>query len=498
MSGASEPRAFSPRVVAALILVGVFTFAGFFVLGAYAPSLRDGNDGGAHGLSRSAVGYAALADLLEREGRPVVLARTAVGTEPNAFWLVTPRGPSAAIPPLPGASLPTLLVLPKWRTRPDEAVRGWVDLVGTAPPRAVTLTVQGHEMEVRLNGHAPLEQEEPAREEAEPEAPVLPTEGPLPTPDEDAAEEVAEEIEEAGEDDEAVAIADVLAMGGTAYGETTPRAVRLAYAPETPAIGPPAPGAAPVVRGLQTMTAFHLTPVWTDEAGRMVLGRVSFPPDHVEVASWRDAANPLGGVALDGEGRLLTRTYVLSDPDLLNTLGLASPAGAEAASGLIAALAGERAVFFDLASAGFGRTDNLLTLAIEPPFTAATLTVLLAGALLAWAATARFGPPVPDPVGMGLGKAALADQAATLLEASGRDVTLGPRYAALTRRRIARLLGNESMPDAALARTAHRAGLGDLAPASAAAHQAADAPTLLRAARRLHALTTHLTDRTRR
>ena len=491
---AAEPRAFSPRVVATLILVGVLTFAGFFVLAAYAPSLREGNDGGAHGLGRSAVGYAALADLLGRDGRQVVLARTSVGTEPNALWVVTPPGPYARTEPLPGAGLPTLLVLPKWRTRPADRGRGWVDLVGTAGPRTLTLTVQGHEMEVRLNG-APDAGDAPAPSPA-------PTDGPVPVAgDEPADVPGADGAEpEDGEDATAPEVIDIdvsdFLSNGTPYADLTSEPVRLTRTGQLHAIGTEPPTAPLTIRGLQTMEGFHLTPVWTDADGRMVLGRVSFPPDHVDIHSWVQDGVYAGGET-DAEGRMLTRTYVLSDPDLLNTLGLATPEGADAATALVAALAGERAVFFDLAGAGFGRTDNLLTLALEPPFTAATLTVLLAGGLLAWAATARFGPPKPDPVGLGLGKAALADQAATLLDASGRDVTLGPRYAALTRRRIARLLGNEAMPDAALARTATRAGLDDLAPASAAAHRAGDAPSLLRAAQRLHALTTHLTDRKR-
>ena len=491
---------FNPKVVAALILVGVFTFAGFFVLGAYAPSLRDGNDGGAHGLSRGAVGYAALADLLEREGRAVVLSRSTVGTERNALWVVTPRRPYATIDPLPGAGLPTLLVLPKWQTRDDEKVRGWVDLVGTAAPRAITLEVQGHEMEIALNGY------EPPAEDETPGAGPAPTDGPIGAPGEEMAEEVTEGIEEEAEgapseaDDaeetgeQTIDLAELFLAGGTPFADLTPTPVTLERTPQAHAIGQDPPSGPLTIRGLQTMAGYHLTPVWTDAEGRMVLGRVAFPEDHVDPSSWF-ADGPWTSAGTDAEGRQLTRTYVLSDPDLLNTMGLATPEGAAAATALISALAGDRAVFFDLAGAGFGRTENLLTLALEPPFSAATLTVLLAGALLAWAATARFGPPKADPVGLGLGKAALADQAATLLEASGRDVTLGPRYAALTRRRIARLLGNEAMPDAALARTAKRAGLADLGPASAAAHDASDAPSLLRAARRLHALTTHLTDR---
>ena len=557
MSGAGA--GFSTRVVAALILVGVFTFAGFFVLSAYAPQLRDGNDGGAHGLSRSAVGYAALADLLDREGETVVLSRTPVGTDAQALWIVTPRGPFARIEALPGADVATLLVLPKWSTRPDDDVRGWVELIGTRRMADRTLTVQEHELSITISQRGPRAAPGPILFEDDERIPLSRAEDapadPLPqTPpgvpigevSDEVAEEIAEEARELtegtglgnGSPAEAPAEGEVRGPGGrkgdrAAPGrghhadqpEATDQPAENAEASREPEVqdaegseaeddggtaempGPEIPGffrpydelpvddvrlisapkvAVPVapplgpvtIRGLQTIEGFHVRPVWTDEEGRTVLGRVFFPAGHIEDDY--------------GDAEILTDTYILSDPDLLNTLGLATPERAAVANGLIAGLAGERPVFFDLAGAGFGRAQNLLTLALEPPFLAATLAVLLAGALLAWIAAARFGPPKTDPVGLGLGKAALADQAAVLLDASGRDVTLGPRYAQLTRRRLAGLLGSPGMSDAELARAAKRAGLTDLAPASAAAHGAREAPALLGAARRLHDLTRSL------
>lgn len=60
---------FDPRMIAGLIMAGIVGFIGFWVLSAFAPELDSGRDGGPHALSRSAVGYAALAEVLRATGR---------------------------------------------------------------------------------------------------------------------------------------------------------------------------------------------------------------------------------------------------------------------------------------------------------------------------------------------------------------------------------------------------------------------------------------------
>ena len=76
MSVAEEQRGVFSRAAALwLVLVGVLSFVGLLILTAYAPQMRGGLDGGPHELSRSAVGFAGLAKLLESQGRNVILAR---------------------------------------------------------------------------------------------------------------------------------------------------------------------------------------------------------------------------------------------------------------------------------------------------------------------------------------------------------------------------------------------------------------------------------------
>ena len=60
-------QAFSPLVAGGMVVVGVVCFAAFVVVLALArgPGARDG---GAHVLSRSAVGFAGVAELMEATG----------------------------------------------------------------------------------------------------------------------------------------------------------------------------------------------------------------------------------------------------------------------------------------------------------------------------------------------------------------------------------------------------------------------------------------------
>ena len=55
-AGAGGTSAFSVRTVAILLAVGILAFVGMLVLGAYAPDLRSGRNGGALALSNAAVG----------------------------------------------------------------------------------------------------------------------------------------------------------------------------------------------------------------------------------------------------------------------------------------------------------------------------------------------------------------------------------------------------------------------------------------------------------
>jgi hypothetical protein len=131
---AAPPRAdFSPKVMIALVLVGIFAFSAFAVLSVYAPDLRGGEDGGAHALSKSAMGYAGAVVMLKAQGVPVVVSRSPLtrATPGRALRVLTP-GPEIQADDLKpyDRTAPLLIVLPKWAASPDPAHAGWVRKAG--------------------------------------------------------------------------------------------------------------------------------------------------------------------------------------------------------------------------------------------------------------------------------------------------------------------------------------------------------------------------------
>lgn len=153
---------------------------------------------------------------------------------------------------------------------------------------------------------------------------------------------------------------------------------------------------------------------------------------------------------------------VVAEPDLLNNYGMADQTRARAAVALVeTAMEGDDTmpILFDLTLAGLGRSENLLTLAFEPPFLAATLCLILAALVVGWRAFRRFGPPVQASEGSVLGKRELAANGAALIQRAGRWHLLGAPYAALVTTRIARQLGLRSGDDAPLMAALDKRGL---------------------------------------
>ncbi len=157
----------------------------------------------------------------------------------------------------------------------------------------------------------------------------------------------------------------------------------------------------------------------------------------------------------DGDKWNLT---VVFEPDLLNNYGLADRDRALLAARVIelAREGQDVPVVFDLTLNGFGATKNLLTLAFQPPFLAATLCLIIALMVVGWRAFGRFGPPLAEARAIAFGKARLASNAAGFIRRSGRLHLLGAPYANLVARRLASALGlRRAAPgdiDAALAR----------------------------------------------
>jgi hypothetical protein len=160
---AAQPPAdagvFAARTVIALLVAGVFAFSAFMVLSAYAPDLRGADDGQGHALSRSAIGFAGVVQLLKDMGQPVVVSRDAKAqTASTSLYVLTPT----AFPAKDDLNAltrggPTLIVMPKWETIPSRSTQGWVDTLGPLPlPQVVDVLSQrftGVKM-VRDNGKA--------------------------------------------------------------------------------------------------------------------------------------------------------------------------------------------------------------------------------------------------------------------------------------------------------------------------------------------------------
>ncbi len=135
--------------------------------------------------------------------------------------------------------------------------------------------------------------------------------------------------------------------------------------------------------------------------------------------------------------------YVLADPDLINNHGLRTPEQARAAEALLARLGGSNpgGLVFDVTLNGFAREQNLLRTALEPPFLAMTLALLIAAGLTLWQGSVRFGTAQTAPRAIAFGKRALVDNAAALIRMARREPALAERYAAQVRDAAALTLG---------------------------------------------------------
>lgn len=202
------------------------------------------------------------------------------------------------------------------------------------------------------------------------------------------------------------------------------------------------------------------------------------------------------GEGEDGYNRWLAaseeawRVTVVAEPDLMNNWGMADAARARAALEIVAVASGERnlPIVFDLTTNGLGQSRNLLTLAFEPPFLAATLCLLVALLLVGWRAFRRFGPPLAEDPAFAFGKAQLVENGGGVIQRTGRMHLLTRPYAALVESRMARKLGLRGVPRDTLDKMLARRGLDAASPRLAALESARHHRDIIRAARALHSL----------
>ena len=427
MSGHSGAQPFGPRGVLALVGIGALAFVALLYALGSGMTGGSGNDGGGHALSRSLTGYAALAELIDRSGREVSVARDERLLRTPGLLVLTPPHDAdgdklAALIETRRTIGPTLLVVPKWsasRVIPGPGTRaksGWVLLGGTFSPGWIGDVASGTELTVARNG------------------------------------KTATSLDETSE----IPLADPARVQGLTEPQADDDSVTLLGLIE-------------------------------DDAGRKLAAYINDDGVYPALDDWGGWGSP------DQPDESLFPLVIVAEPDLLDNYGLAKRETALAALRLVRATAGDRdaAVLFDVTLNGLGRSRNLLTLAITPPFLAATLALLMAAFVAGWRAFNRFGPPRVQARAIAYGKSALVENSAGLIRRAGRLRLLGAPYAALVAARLVRLLGLPPGASAAAIDTAQtRRGLTgpsftELSTALAAARTPHD---LIRRASALHSL----------
>lgn len=175
-SGTETDRAFNRGAMLLIAGIGILAFLAMLVLGAYAPDLRSGKNGGSHALSNAATGYSGLVRLAGATGRNPRIVRQEQLLDTEDLVVITPEQAATPLDPALGerAAKPTLIVLPKWQAGRDPAKPGWVRVSGLLPPSEpegvlapgdqleVTRAKTSGQILVTVPGHAPSEMQFPA------------------------------------------------------------------------------------------------------------------------------------------------------------------------------------------------------------------------------------------------------------------------------------------------------------------------------------------------
>lgn len=142
---AATNEGFNPRLIAAVVAIGIVAFVALWALIALGPQVSSGNDGGGHALSKAAPGYAGIVDLVERAGGHVELRRRVEPAQYDDYTQLAILTPTARTRPeelkellVAQGDAPVLVVLPKWAAGviPGKAPKpGWVSGgIAVVPP----------------------------------------------------------------------------------------------------------------------------------------------------------------------------------------------------------------------------------------------------------------------------------------------------------------------------------------------------------------------------
>jgi hypothetical protein len=152
---------FRPKTILIVAAVGILAFVAMLVLGAYAPDLRSGRNGGTHALSNAATGFSGIIRLAQATGRNPLIARSEQMFDTEDLVVLTPETGATQMGHILSrrTTKPTLVVMPKWATLPDPVHSGWVRAGAFRPAWDLEKTLApDHPMKVerRPGGGRPL------------------------------------------------------------------------------------------------------------------------------------------------------------------------------------------------------------------------------------------------------------------------------------------------------------------------------------------------------
>jgi len=206
-----------------------------------------------------------------------------------------------------------------------------------------------------------------------------------------------------------------------------------------------------------SITGEKIVPLVKDSDGEILAGYLDDGGYYPDLA---DAAGPQYADSPDAENREYTTwgVVIVAEPDLFNNFGMADARRAELARRIVqtAMEDGDLPITFDLTQSGLGGSQNLLTLAMRPPFLAATLCLMLAMLIIGWRAFRRFGPAAAETREIAFGKRQLVANGAALIQRTRRVHLLSAPYAQMMRGRIAAALGLHRADDQQIDAALHR------------------------------------------
>ena len=134
-SQAQSEKAINMLTALLIVAIGTLAFIAMLVLGAYAPDMRSGKNGGAHALSNAAIGFSGLVRLAADTGRNPVIVRSQDQLTDEDLTVITPEHGWTDLSTILAqrGSRATLLILPKWEASPDPQNTGWVRVAGLLP-----------------------------------------------------------------------------------------------------------------------------------------------------------------------------------------------------------------------------------------------------------------------------------------------------------------------------------------------------------------------------